>query len=437
MADPLSIAASIAGVVTLADLVFARLYKYTKAAKDAPDNVRDLASQVNSLGGLLNSLSRLARALDGEPFDATLRMEHIDACNFILSKLDKKLQRAEKDLERHGHFDRFERRLKWPFSSSEVKEIKTELSEHEAKIGLALSADTMSGLLLSLSYQNDIRDTTAEILGHAQEIRKITTRIERNSERTKILDFFLKHNPQENYDMSLGLRHPRTGLWLLRHPAFQNWLNSSGSKLWLRGIPGAGKTVLAASVIEAALGKSSEKVGVAFYFCDYKTEDTWKPSNILSAILAQLALQREDAFQELESFYQRLHPSNGLARSPGNTELTMVLSKVTERFEKVFVIVDGLDECAQHTTAVVEDLASYANDHDNLCTALLSRGEDEIRFRLEEDFEKLEIAAHSEDVAEYVSSEIQERLRTGRLRISDTELLADIKQQLVDKAQGM
>ena len=39
-----------------------------------------------------------------------------DACHFVLSKLDKKLQRAEKDLARHGHFDRLERKLKWPFA---------------------------------------------------------------------------------------------------------------------------------------------------------------------------------------------------------------------------------------------------------------------------------------------------------------------------------
>lgn len=73
----------------MADIVLARFYKYTKAVKDAPNKVKDLASQVNSLGGLLNSLARLSRALDGEPFDVTLRMEHIDACNFVLSKLER------------------------------------------------------------------------------------------------------------------------------------------------------------------------------------------------------------------------------------------------------------------------------------------------------------------------------------------------------------
>lgn len=104
----------------------------------------------------------------------------------------------------------------------------------------------------------------------------------------------------------------------------------------------------------------------------------------------------------------------------------MALSEVTEIVEKVFVIVNGLDECSQHTIAVVEDLAAYANDHDNLCTVLLSRDEDQIRFRREEDFDNLEIAEHSEDVAEYISLEIQERQRTGRPCVNDSALLVNV-----------
>ncbi|KAK8137409.1 hypothetical protein PG984_002902 [Apiospora sp. TS-2023a] len=437
MADPLSIAASIAGVVTLADLVFGRLYKYAKAVKDVPAEVKQLTTLVNDLGGLLNSLARLARALEGERFDVSLRMQHVDACNSVLASLDKLLQKAEKDLAKPGQLDRIQRKLKWPFSTSQIKEYLAELSTHKDSIVLALSADTMNGLLQSLSFERKLLDATDEIIQDVRETRKITTRIEESSERTKVLKAFLKHNPQENYDMSLSLRHPRTGLWLLRLPAFQTWLDTPGSKLWLSGIPGAGKTVLAASVIEAALARSSDKVAVAFYFCDYKTETTWNPCTILGVIAAQLALQSEEAYGELASFYDQLHPPNGLPRSPRILELTMALSTMTDKFDQVFLIVDALDECGEHTTSVVETLASYANDHDNVCAALLSRDEDEIRFRLGDDFENLEIAAHSEDVAEYVSSEIQERVRTGRLRVGDNDLLADIQRTLVDKAHGM
>ncbi|KAK8007952.1 hypothetical protein PG991_010503 [Apiospora marii] len=419
MADPLSIAASIAGVVTLADLVFGRLYKYAKAANDAPAEAKELTALVNDLGGLLNSLARLARALEGESFDVSLRIQHVDACHFVLSKLDRMLQKADKDLGKPSQLDKLQRKLKWPISTSQIKEYLEELSTHKERISFALSADSMNGLLQCLSFERKILDATENIRQDIRETRKITTRIEETSERSKILSAFLKHNPQESYDMSLSLRHPRTGLWLLRLPAFQTWLDTPGSKLWLSGIPGAGKTVLAASIIEAALARSSGKVAVAFYFCDYKTESTWNPSTILSVIAAQLALQSEEAYGELASFYDQLHPQTGFQGNPG-------------KFDQVFIIVDALDECGEHTTSVVETLTSYANDHDNVCAALLSRDEDEIRFGLGGDFENMEIAAHTEDVAEYVSSEIQERVRTGRLRVGDNDLLADIQRTLLD-----
>ncbi|KAK8067373.1 hypothetical protein PG997_014120 [Apiospora hydei] len=288
MADPLSIAASIAGVVTLADLVFGRLYKYVKTARDAPNEVKELAAMVNDLGGLLNSLARLARALQGETFDVSLRMQHADTCSFILSKLDKIFQKADKDLEKSGQLDKFQRKLKWPFSTSQIKEYVSELSIHKESMSLALSADSMNGLLQCLSFERKILDTTEEIRLDVKETRKITTLIEESSERTKVLESFLKHNPQESYEMSLSLRHPRTGFWLLRLPAFQTWLENPGSKLWLSGITGAGKTVLAASIIEAALARSNENVAVAFYFCDYKTEATWNPNTCHTQIQQSL-----------------------------------------------------------------------------------------------------------------------------------------------------
>ncbi len=97
MADPLSMAASIAGVITLVDTVFVRLVKYTKSAGDAVNEAKAWAAEVNDIGGMLSSLSRLVRALEAEPFDATLRIHH-DGCHRILSLLQARLQKAEKDL---------------------------------------------------------------------------------------------------------------------------------------------------------------------------------------------------------------------------------------------------------------------------------------------------------------------------------------------------
>ncbi|KAK9772020.1 putative Ankyrin repeat protein [Seiridium cardinale] len=429
MADPLSIAASIAGVITLADVVFTRLIKYTKQVKEAEQGIKDLAAEINLIGGSLNSLSRLARALSDELFDPTLRIEHIAGCHKVFSRMEEKLRKAEEDLAKPDQFSRIQRKLKWPFSAARMEEFQSELSRHHRSINLALSADCLNSLLLHLT-------TSRDLVTEVKELRRITTRIEENEERRRVLDYFMKSEPQRGYETSLSLRHPRTGLWLLRLPQVQTWLDLPGSMIWLTGIPGAGKTVLAASIIEAALGRSSEKIAVGFFFCDYKDETTHVTANVLGALVSQLAIQSDAAYALLAQYYQDLHPSRGLARSPTVDGLQDLLTDIAKLFDHTFLIVDGLDECGKHTDDVVDALEACAQV-DKVSTALLSRDENNIRNCLDNDFENIEISAHDEDITEYVTSEIEERIRTKRIRIRDPSLKGEILHRLVDGASGM
>ncbi|KAK6067202.1 ankyrin repeat protein [Seiridium cupressi] len=400
MADPLSIAASIAGVITLADVVFTRLIKYTKQAKEAEQEIKALAAEINLISGSLSSLSRLARALSDESFDPTLRIEHIAGCHNVLSRMEEKLRKAEGDLAKPDQLSRVQRKLKWPFSAARMEELH--------------------------------RDLVTEV----KELRRITARIEENEERRRVLDYFMKSEPQRGYETSLSLRHPRTGLWLLRLPQVQTWLDLPGSRIWLTGIPGAGKTVLAASIIEAALGRSSEKIAVGFFLCDYKDETTHVVANILGALVSQLALQNDAAYALLAQYYQDLHPSRGLPRGPTVDGLQDLLADIAKLFDHTFLIVDGLDECGKHTDDMVDALEACAQV-DKVSTALLSRDENNIRNCLENDFENIEISAHDEDITEYVTSEIEERIRTKSIRICDPSLKGEILHRLVDGASGM
>jgi hypothetical protein len=61
-----------------------------------------------------------------------------------------------------------------------------------------------------------------------------------------------------------------------------------GRSLWLRGIPGAGKTVLCATIIESI--KSHQVDPLVFYF-DYSDQGMQSLVNMLSSSLAQLSIQ--------------------------------------------------------------------------------------------------------------------------------------------------
>ena len=64
------------------------------------------------------------------------------------------------------------------------------------------------------------------------------------SKKRRILDIIGPFDPSGHQNIAIKLRQPGTGVWFTEGLQFKNWLETSNSKLWLYGIPGAGKTVL-------------------------------------------------------------------------------------------------------------------------------------------------------------------------------------------------
>ncbi|KAK8156670.1 hypothetical protein BKA80DRAFT_282102 [Phyllosticta citrichinensis] len=135
----------------------------------------------------------------------------------------------------------------------------------------------MTRLLESLSTQTEIRNNVGRIHDEIEDMNskierrwEFETRIALDEKRGKVLDFLGRFDPSSNHDTSLKLRHPLTGMWLVEHEQFKQWMDIPGSKLWLHGIPGAGKTVLASLAIEEALQQSISNRAVAYFYCDYK-----------------------------------------------------------------------------------------------------------------------------------------------------------------------
>src|SRR4051812_480840 len=64
MADPLSIASGIAGLITLSTAVLAAGYKYVNSVSSAPENFRSLICETASLSALLSQL--ISYSLSGD-----------------------------------------------------------------------------------------------------------------------------------------------------------------------------------------------------------------------------------------------------------------------------------------------------------------------------------------------------------------------------------
>ncbi|KAI1362921.1 hypothetical protein F5Y08DRAFT_256521 [Xylaria arbuscula] len=435
--DPLSVAGSIAGLITLADAVFRGVYKYYQTASDASKEIKELAKQLQSFAGVLHSLGLLASTLDQNSTHSTFQMGHVSDATKLLGEIQARLNKSISKTN-GSRIDNVQQSLKWPFTKTRTKELADNLVQQQQIMGLALQADSLGNLVKLLSNAEEVKRKLSTVQTGVENLQMLT-RVEVNAERQRILDFFLKVNPQANLDTSRKLRHPGTGTWLTESPQFQQWIETAGSRMWLSGIPGAGKTVLAGAVIQRALerGKNSPKVGVAFFFCDYKDEKAIVLSNILGALVSQLARQNHKAFDKVKELYDLLHPPDGLTRDPDSDLLQDCLEAISKCFDQIILVVDGLDECGDNTNEVTEALANVADYSTNVTMALASRDEYNIDLKLRDGFSKIRIGARKEDLLLYVASEIDRRVKDGTLRTNDVRIKDDILARLSQDADGM
>ncbi|OTA61458.1 hypothetical protein K449DRAFT_395525 [Hypoxylon sp. EC38] len=377
MADPLSMSASIAGLISIADLVFKAVYKKT---------MEKIEKRVKKANGMSNR-SKVANIIQ---------------------------------------------QLKWPFTTTETKELLTELSRHKKTLNVALAADSMRKLQLCLTKIDGISEEVSRAHDVVRKI-EINTQIEVDRGKQRVLDYFMINNPQGDLRKSINDRHPMTGLWLTESSAFNDWI-------WLSGIPGAGKTVLAGSVIQEALTRADEtnQVGVGFYFCDYRQPMTCEPISILGAIASQLTRQKEEAFSILRNYYGYLHPKRHLPEeTPDSEELKAKINIMSELFNQTIIIVDGLDECGDTADDVVKILTELADYGTGVSMAIFSRDHDDVRLHLDVEFKHISIAAHEEDIRIYVGAELEKRIQSYLLRLQDMNMKDEIMEILVERAGGM
>jgi mRNA-degrading endonuclease YafQ of YafQ-DinJ toxin-antitoxin module len=95
MAEALSVAGTIAGLLGIADVVVRRVVTFAKDVKHAKEEVKSLLEELSGLLGLLHSLQYLAKEYQKEELDAKYQGEHLQACRTTLSKLKEKLERAD------------------------------------------------------------------------------------------------------------------------------------------------------------------------------------------------------------------------------------------------------------------------------------------------------------------------------------------------------
>lgn len=407
----------------------------------AKEEITKIAQELQSFTGILRGVQVLAQSLEeeGDTYDPSIRVHHVYYCEQTLNKIHDRMKRAAQNIEKAGSKGGLVQQLKWPFSKSETQEVLKELQRHKANMNLGITTDSMQKMQILLSKQKEAGVAVNEM---RQVVRELRTEILIDAKKRRVLEFFMDTetvNPQTSLDTNIKMRHPMTGLWLTESLVFIQWLDTPGSRIWLSGIPGGGKTVLAGAAIQEALTRASSNpsIGAAFFFCDFNNEKTLKATNIFGAIASQLARQKSEAFELLEDYYENLHPADGLPKKADADDLRALVGKMCELFEQALIVVDGIDECGDGMDEIAEMVSDIASDSEIISLAVFSRDEAGIRRQLSEDFKSISISARSKDIELYVRADLELLTRRGRLQVTNMSLKDAIREALVDQAQGM
>lgn len=430
--DPLSIASGVAGLITLADVVISRTYNTIIACKHASEDSGKLLREVQALMGVLQSLSSLESKLGTAALQSHIPAAQVLSCQQTLQNIRDKLEKSDPKENGISMFQKAKRTLKWPLSASDTDKFLAEMERHKSTFDLALSVDALDAILAS---RQAAEKTDTKIDDVVQALDRLC-KIENTKEQRRILQLIGADDANEAYRANMKLHQHGTGLWFLEEgKPFSTWLATPCSKLWVYGIPGAGKTILSALAIGKAVELASTAHGVAFYYCSHRDEQSRQLSGVLKCLIGQLARQNGQCMTLLEEKFGPQDHTTSQTWTRNDDELGLILRKMIRRFTSVSILIDGVDECHEATT-VTDALSSLARDTPGVRLVIFSRKETVMEPFLG-DFVQVSIAAESQDLRLYVPAQIESRTRLRRLRIKDPNVKDEIIATLVNKADGM
>lgn len=238
--------------------------------------------------------------------------------------------------------------------------------------------------------------------------------------------------PAQQHDI-ITRRQEGTGQWFLDSPKFKRWLQGSDKTLFCPGIPGAGKTMIAAIAIDHLCRTAGcDDIGVAYLFCNYKAQADQSALSLLAALLKQLVQSRQD----ITALVTRMYDHHSIQKSrPSLDEIFGALQSVCSNYAVVYIVVDALDECADQDGMrgrLIDKLRKLQarTDVRLMCT---SRFLPEITQKFCSS-PTLEVRASEEDVRRFVAGQIPVLPNCIQ---RDDELKSALQNKMVEAVDGM
>ncbi|EPS42977.1 hypothetical protein H072_3087 [Dactylellina haptotyla CBS 200.50] len=279
-----------------------------------------------------------------------------------------------------------------------------------------------------------------------QEDRLKVSKYSRQEMRNRVLDNISSYSYYSDFANNLQKRLPNSGQWIFELPEYKAWVEPSQSAgIWYHAIPGFGKSVLTAGVIDNLIESSKSarnRQYVTYFFCTYTNASSLLAHTIIASLLRQLFYYSSDLPLDLAQTIESSFRDRISSARVDRLGLRGLLNRILETNQAHnFIIIDGLDECNDVERGIVlrtlKELLDGAVRPDGLKILVSSRGSQDI-MRALKNFKQVDLGtSNQQDIECFVEQAIKDKELEGQLPELPNDLFQKIKEFLTINAKGL
>lgn len=252
-------------------------------------------------------------------------------------------------------------------------------------------------------------------------------------ERSELIEWISPHDYATKQRDVLSKRiDPSACQWLLKSEQFSAWLADRGKTLFCPGIPGAGKTMTTAIVVDHLSSKQEAHTLTAYLYCTYQSQGQQSHDQLVASILRSLVQQLSKAPDEIQEAFE----TQGSLGGPLTAQQVLsAVKSISVSVERVNVLIDALDELPGETRDDLIATMLRLQTEIGLSLFLTSRYNFGVEDKISPDPDLIvEIRAASEDVQKYLRANLSRlpRCVAGKDKLQDL-----IIQSITEVVDGM
>ncbi|KAF9237451.1 hypothetical protein BU15DRAFT_75996 [Melanogaster broomeanus] len=415
--DVLAAAATVIQLLQVTAQVSTALGKYVSAVKGAESSRSKLIDQITLISAATRAIESIV--LNSPPSSRTPEQQAFLTEWF---RSDGSPAQCKKELNDlliwlHGEAGgekktRILKKLMWPLRENRIQTSIRVIREHMPYFHCILSIDNSNRI---------------------QEITSIITSEREHTAKRKLLEWLDGLDCTAKHESTREQRQRTTGEWLFNEHLYMQWRGCSFGLLWLSGKAGAGKSVLASTVIDSLSSGLADDETLAYFYCDFRNPRSTSTMEILRSLTTQLLWNSN--IDWLSSFPELVMRNERGTGPPVNiTTLSDLLRRAAKLHQRPMIVIDALDEC-EDLPKLLDALVKL----DKACRLFvtsrpLHSTNGVLLARLSSISLNDRVDAVCKDMYFHISTELESR---DRLKILSHDLRVEIRDALMKKADGM